>query len=1313
MGNKNRGGNRTAAQQKAAQRRAAKRKGAKQKAKQREATLRERAAPTTPPRTSLGQNIDRRVEDRSAVESMLRSESLDTLLPLLEAASVSPSASHRLASIAVVFEAAMKRSSDEADAVSAADLQSLISRARRADPSVESMEDWIPLDLRLEVDVPWFGELYAIAPGGLERPVAMVDQYQLLADVIDPVLVPHLGFGLRDVGELILRRVDEVVRAARAAWEIEELPDVGDPATLSDAEVAAVGSIDGHASAYDIADDTASRCTFPERAHAALEALCVPSSRLSASGNVLGAPATFGAVLGVERGEQRVFLPAGLLVEGFLAIGVRLAAEAVSVDPRVTNKFWAAVSNRIGHRLRGTATRLMGPADVGADRLIHSLLMFGDRKVVALDVVPGLTRSDLGAHMPAEGDDPLDKVVPGATLTAGGKEFEIPSDAVVARGRVLAVPEGMGGIGGRDVPLMTLADLEWIIHRSHESPDDLWAFLLDLERPEPFRSFGWDMIDRWEVWRPQRSFLQSGTAPTFMMFAPHAAAVEWEEAARATPVERALHRLGMREIRSWPARMTDEPGVADLLDLTCDEAWTVLAHPFPVAIRRTDLSGSRENSDALWHVATSIAWKFKHCAEELAAAASVSDVQTLSIRFRRVEGEDPHGAAADGGVDIAATIANVLRAAGGDSPDQLTIEWDDRLPGLLVADAGAGESRLGELIAEKLAPNVREAVREAWNSAPPGLRMDGYTVRQRISELPDPDQPSLVARASMLRELAEHVAAAGFTPGLLLGAEARDFESKLVFPWLLRRLHQHLANLDPDALVAHGLAQLERAHHQRWMEDRKLSWMLGFPQGPAEGVADDRDEAAKATRTISLLLEEVLAHPPAGTARTDSLTWEQALATAELCVESCMRSSALHYRLQDASINVSDTYEINVEYSQDPTDVDIDAYQRERALATRPEAVPIVTPNDKSTIAESPESGGTESGAVESGDTESGFVESGDTDSEVPKTIIERLPAMARIDAELRSGLGFGIDAMMGVLNVGAQWADAAPESATLTDAAAVVAECVELVVGNAGAAEYTAALNWLTLRGSDLIAQAATTGGVIAHWETDRRAKRLLTSPFVETPHGLWVLPWACEMATRVAVNYLHDGRLPWPNNALPVPVVKALDAYRKVRNRQLEIDSEAQLKEYGFTVRGSVKKPKVIGLKTLSGEIDVLCIDPGRSRIWVIEAKDPYVAFSPAQIRRLIDDFHEPKGYVDKLLKKVEDIEANAPTVSATLGVSEPERSWEVIGLMVTRHVEAAAFAVDPRVAFCTIDTLVEAVDRDELPDLGWFESALAAGT
>lgn len=194
-----------------------------------------------------------------------------------------------------------------------------------------------------------------------------------------------------------------------------------------------------------------------------------------------------------------------------------------------------------------------------------------------------------------------------------------------------------------------------------------------------------------------------------------------------------------------------------------------------------------------------------------------------------------------------------------------------------------------------------------------------------------------------------------------------------------------------------------------------------------------------------------------------------------------MRSDALHHGLDDTSIEVNDSYEINVQYSDAPTDIDFTRYKRERTAATQPAAVPIGTSGASS--ADSPDADG---------------------DGDEPASVVDRLPALAEIDRELRSAFGFGIDALMGVMSVGAQWHEAAPESATVTDASTVAVECDELVLADGTVAEYTAALDWLTLRGSDLEAEAAKTGGVIPHWETDRRTKRVLTSPFVETPRGL-----------------------------------------------------------------------------------------------------------------------------------------------------------------------------------------------------------------
>ena len=140
-------------------------------------------------------------------------------------------------------------------------------------------------------------------------------------------------------------------------------------------------------------------------------------------------------------------------------------------------------------------------------------------------------------------------------------------------------------------------------------------------------------------------------------------------------------------------------------------------------------------------------------------------------------------------------------------------------------------------------------------------------------------------------------------------------------------------------------------------------------------------------------------------------------------------------------------------------------------------------------------------------------------------------------------------------------------------------------------------------------------------------------------------------------------------------------------------------------FVVRGGItpKKAQHYGVAKLSGEIDALCIDDARSRIWVVEAKDPYTPYSARQVRRLIDDFIAPGKYIDRLLRKASDITDSASSIAAALNIEESRRTWTVVPLMVTRHLEPAAYAVDPRVPFCVLHNLGATVDQDELPRPG----------
>lgn len=1127
-------------------------------------------------------------------------------------------------------------------------LRDLVDAVQRRHPTVEQLEDFVPLDGRLDVLVRWNGELLRTLPGSLERPVALVEEHALLASVIDPALMPQLGFGLADVGEVILRRLDHVARLLGPAWPSTARAEIGDAPSVTAAEVAAAGQLPS-------LEQIVEECSEPVRARAAVRRYTVRPAELHFDPS--DPVASFGTAIAVRLGSRSVPVPAGALIEALPAIGADLAALAVRVDATLDRAFAGVVANRVGRLFQGLGQTITGPVAVGrAGGRIHSLVVFDPRQILALDVAAGLSAETIQRRL-HRGGRTLSLVQPGAEIRGPAATWTLSEDAHITRVQVTAGPQFATPFFA-EAPMMTLADLAWITHTAQRTPEDLWYFVRDLERPDRVSGFAWDLIDKWEVWREQKSFYRGGVPVSAMMFAPHAASAEWEDAAAAAGAERALHGLGLRELRAWPIRVLDHRGGLELADFRTDEVYQVLPWPIPVAVAKGDTTAPHEQWSVLWSVAVGIAWKLDHAKEAFLEAAARSGLDSLVLRFKF----SPRRQRA------LLTLDSVDRTS-------VDITWDARLRDALAQDSYAVEAQCGELVASVVEPESQARFLDAWNAAPPGVRMDGYTVRQAVRQLPEPLELHDAVRSDILRQLGEHLADTSRRPATLEGAEATRFESHTVFPWLIAKLHEMVSDLSGPLLLRFALEQLERVHYQRFIVDKRLAWERGFPTGG--GPADDerRESVARTTRVVSLIAEEVLAHPPNGQRPTDELIWKELLAVADLCIESCFRSDAIHHRLTRVAVEISDLYEVNIVDSNEPTDIDVRRYNQLRVSGTLPAAVPIAVGQDDESEAD-----------------------------DEPRALVEMMPKLADIDAAMRSTLHFGLDALTGVLNVAAQWEEASTTSATLTSPEAVVANSVQTAVG-ATESGYAAALEWLTLRGADLAADK------IPHWETERRAKRITTSPFVAVPEGLWLLPWTSESTMRILANYLDDGRLPWPNTRLPGSVVKALDRYRQARNRELEIDCLSALKARGLVAHGGVKpeKAKHYGIEKLSGEIDALCIDVTRSRMWVIEAKDPYTPYSARQIRRLIDDFNGQGKYVDRLLQKVHDISTCAPSVATKLEVDDPSRDWNVIGVLVTRHVEPAAFTLTPRVPFCTVQAVADVVDNDEVPNPGWAEPGL----
>ena len=1103
-----------------------------------------------------------------------------------------------------------------------------------------------PMMPRLEVLVRWGSKLYRLLPGSFERPVATIDHLRLLAKVIDPVLVDRLGFGLEDAVELVLRRIDHVSTVLAPLWSPIEV-EIGMSPFISAEELVAAGTL------LDISSQV-ERCCNPDRARSALEYHSVRPNQLAF--DLSSAVAQFGTTIAVRKGPLGLVpLPAGLLVETLDAMGSSLANKASQFDASVERRWRLLVRHLIGYMLQNSGHPISGPLKTAEGRSLHSLITYTPRQALVLDTVAGLRSSSLQEERRASIEN-LDSISPGVELSTRAGSLQIDADAQVYGIQVIA-PAGAEFARNHDEhTVVHLKDILWFARTAARHPEDLWYFVRDfthLNATTP--TFVFDMIDTWQVWQSNdKSFYRGGTPIDSMMFEPHQAAAEWLAAAEGSAVERALLPLKLPHLSAWPIfddTHDDTHDDAYLADFNQYRSYRLLPWSTPVAVAMLDSHGPSKDTSILRRFAYGIIWRLAYVKDAFLAAASGANINALRIEFAR----------------DSESYGPPLRLLQRDDP-VIVIGWSARLELALREDAPAVEALFGRLVAQIFdSASQARLFTERWNDAPPSIRMDKMNVEQSAWDLPDPIGVHASQRSVIRRQLGEHLLASSVAAGSYEGHAAKCLENESVYPWLIEQLHHVMETYSAEALLELALTQLEYANSKLWWINQRLGFQMGFPVHADPGSdpsGERREQIAVILKCIALIIEEILARPPSGTTCPDDFTWNEALSVADLCLGSCFRSESIHLRLVRTTVTVTDLFEIGVASSKEPTDVDFHAYLQRRKAATLPEPIPIGT----STIPD-PEQAQQEDQVL----------------------IRHLMPELADIDLAMLDNLGFGLNALTGVLGVARCW-DVTPEepfaTSTLDD---FTNAAVPLIVG-ATREECRYAIDWLTLRGSELPT------GEREYWKTEQRAARVTARPFIEFGTRLYVLPWSASKTLEIVTVYLGDGRLPWPARVLPEEVNQAVNQYRQAKNRQLEKDCLTALSDPQLVTCGSIKPNKaerLYGIKSLPGEIDVICVDPKRSRIWVIEAKDPYIPFSLRQIRKEIDDFHELDKYVDKLLRKVDVIRSNAVALTSALRIDNPNREWETLALMATRRTSPAAFALNSRVPFCTIEELTGVID------------------
>ena len=651
----------------------------------------------------------------------------------------------------------------------------------------------------------------------------------------------------------------------------------------------------------------------------------------------------------------------------------------------------------------------------------------------------------------------------------------------------------------------------------------------------------------------------------------------------------------------------------------------------------------------------------KHVGEILAEALPEQELRREFLRLRRVHRRR-----------VGCRRSLFLRGDSHSASTELAVVWSDTLSDAVSNTPENVDKHVGEILAEALPEQElrREFLRQ-WRKEAPCVRRNAISFKQKTVHDTDPIMVDEARRRDAEKRFAKHLLESSDMPhdwAETLENDTITFENDTIYPGLIKHLRDDLQRYNTEKMLEYALEQMELLNCKRRKNEESFAHLGSSERTPtANRTADEeRTQIITFTRCVHLIVETLLSLPTKPGQQPNDLGWGRTLATATLCIESCFHSDAIYRGLIDTTTTTSEPDGVNTESGAAPGDIDLERYNAAVLQTTRPKPVHL--------RANAPNA---------------------DSETHQPRSITESEPKTKPTDTALKETLGFGLDALIGCYGCVINW-ELPPKHIVGSTKRDTFLQAAHEKNPQITREEHQAALEWLELESID--------ADDIKPWAIEDRAERIATRPFVVRGDNLLILPWSADMALRTLGTYLGDGRLPWPTNTMDRNntsgtngISRALNDHRQSLNQELEQQCTQTLETHtSLTVRSNIKhtKSSQYGIANLRGEVDVLCLDVDTATIWVIEVKDPSEPFSQRRISHIVTNFNKPGGYVDKLLGKTTDIQASASTVVKTLAPDHQHRNWQTRPLMVTRNVCPAAFTNEPRVAFCTLSDLPEAI-------------------
>ena len=1229
---------------------------------------------------------------RNALRRHIGQFDSESLWVLLAAAGASPAVRHKWVRVGHLVDLASKATGPSGKPADPDVLHDLLDRAAESIGNIYMYEDYLPEDPRDDVRIRISDYTLRIGPGDVERPVADIDRALMVSKAIDPLLIDRIGFGVRDLLDVVLGYQDVAIAAVAESWPDGDI-DLDADTVVTKEEVEAAERL--------LALGTPAHLLPTDRHRLALNWITCTSAALSYDPRSQQSPV--GRFLRVEDPSwvEPRWLPLHF-VPGALGHAVGELAARVATDPDARRRFAEVAAAEVRDALWRFG-EVFGPPDFeGAPIASPRNVVQWASTATARHFVLVQVMSELSVELFAMPDEPetmratryaaSDPANPGKVAMTYGEMTMRPGAEVVPL-LVAASPSHIAAFVRPGLPAVSLDDLRWM-SKSADSELDLFNYCRDMSRPDLPHFMGWEAINIWEWWRSNgKSFFSGGQAPNLITITPHWGTAEWKLAAKRTPVEIALARLGLPALRDLEGDPEDDHIGPRLLagrvqhatpaevSKGCHKApdptgWSVHISDIPVAVEALRKGWPRDKFTFLSDLAIGLSYAFEQ----------ITDVWVQAHRDTGVRGYVFNlSVGTTGGYVL--RLLGTSRSSGSGTHDEpegvITVEVEVELDPTLDDDfdgTAAFQKSMADVIADAaraagVPSDASDTIKAAIMSAAPTFAVEALrplTTRNDFSN-PVPLNEALVSVVD--RKVAEAVSDAGIEPGEYRGTPAKEIDRDVLAPTALALLEAALASHSMDELLQFGMEQIERclAHKSRaQVTAQHATDILSVSWEPLERLHASESELNTLRRCIEVAMEAALRSAPSGSTPVDDLTWGEILAAARAYLAATTRSEAIHHQVGETVLEISTSFELSTK-SATPSDgggigtggrsgynIDNHSYARAR-----------LAPSLKDGSA--PQS--------EAKDAEAG-------------------PIPAGIDEAMLKVFGASATDVFGVLTTAGSWPlEPADPDAVAISADVLADRVVEYSVYSEGVTTEDAkqrtldAIRLVTSTSADLLASDWKP------WQARSRKRRMLIQPLAQRSDGLLVVsPRLCLATASIYLQYLQQGQLPWSQPPPPAELNTVLEATREARNKALEHQVAKVLEDAGWTVITNIKetKPERLNLPSLQTEIDVVAGRAGDPNIWLLEVKDPSDVFALADIRRMLDRFYlddKKPSYTAQVSRKLTDLSPQPDAVAAALELpaADPAAPYRVRAMFVTREPTPAQFVGGP-FRFTPLANLIE---------------------